>query len=164
MDSVQVQILTGEGKIERLYNFIRQFPLDYPDYFEWLQKCKRELELGYKKAFYVTNSNGEIIGSIIFQPHKKESSVLEIKNLRIHPLHEHRGLGSVLESSVELYAKENDFQKIQCDVRQENPVLFFMQKRGYRVKSKERLYGALEEIVLQKDVLRHQLENQRPQV
>ena len=71
MDSVQVQILTGEGNIERLYNFIRQFPLDYPDYFEWLQKCKRELELGYKKAFYVTNSNGEIIGSIIFQPHKK---------------------------------------------------------------------------------------------
>jgi len=148
----KIQLLTTSGEVQKLYEFIKQFPLDYPDYFQWLEKCRRELEIGYKSAFYSTNSNGQIIGSIIFQPHKQENTVLELKNLRVEPSYEQQGIGSILESLVVLYAKENGFKKIQGDAHSQNPVIVFMKKRGYKIETRESLYTAEKEIILCKDI------------
>jgi len=103
--SPQIQIATTPEEIERLYDFIRQFPFDYLSYLQWLEKCKRELELHY----------------------------------------EHQNLGSLLVSLAELYAKENDYKRIQGDAHQENPVVSFMQKREYRIEAQESLYTAKKE-------------------
>jgi len=54
----KIQLLTDPEEVQRLYEFIRRFPLDYPDYFQWLEKCKRELELGYKKYFMLQTLMG----------------------------------------------------------------------------------------------------------
>lgn len=148
----RIQLLTEPEEISRLYEFLKQFPLDYPDYSRWLEKCKRELELGYKKAFYATNSNGRIIGSIIFQPHKQERQILELKNLRVDPSYEQKGAGSLLESLASLYADENGFKRIQCDAHADNPVVLFMQKKGYVIEAKESLYTAKKESILVKDL------------
>lgn len=148
----KIQLLTTQEEAQKLYEFIIQFPLSYPDYFQWLEKCKRELEIGYKRAFYSTNSNGQIIGSIIFQPDKKDGKILELKNLRVDPSCEQQGIGSVLEILAELYAKEKGFKRIQGDAHQENPVIKFMRKRGYRIEARESLYSAEKEVVLYKDI------------
>ena len=72
-------LLTDPEEITRVYGFVKQFPLDYPNYSLWLEKCRRELELMYKKAFYTSDNSENIIGSVIFQRHKQERSILEIK-------------------------------------------------------------------------------------
>ena len=79
---MKIELVKDAGEIEQLYDFIRKHPLDYPNYLDWVEKCKRELELGYKKAF-VCRKKGEIVGNLIFQKHKEDSSVLEMKNGRV---------------------------------------------------------------------------------
>jgi len=148
----KIQLITTPKEAQKIYEFIVQFPLDYSDYSQWLEKCKRELELGYKKAFYSTNFDGQIVGSIIFQPHKQENTIIELKNLRVDPSYEQQGIGSILESLVELYAKEKNFKRIQGDAHPENPVIVFMKKRGYRIEARENLYTVKKEIILCKDI------------
>lgn len=92
----QLELLTDSEKVQTLYNFIKQYPLDYPNYVVWLDKCKQQLETGDKKAFYATNKDS-IIGSVIFQRHKEESSVLEVKNFRVSEKYSKKGVGSALE-------------------------------------------------------------------
>jgi GNAT superfamily N-acetyltransferase len=148
----QIKLLSDPKEIQKVYAFVKQFPLDYPDYFQWLEKCRRELELGYKHAFYVINSKGLIIGSIIFQQHKRDGKILEIKNLRVDPQFEQQGLWSLLEAMTELYARDQGYRRIQGDAHPENLVVDFMQKRGYKVESQATLYTAKKEIVLVKDL------------
>lgn len=143
---------TNSEEVNRIYDFVRQFPLDYPDYFVWLEKCKRELELGYKKAIYSTNFDGRIIGSAIFQPHKQEKGVLELKNLRVDSSCEQQGIGSLLISSMELYAQEKRFKRILVDTHQGNLGIEFLQKRGYNIEAQESLYTAQKEVILCKDI------------
>ncbi|MFA5382349.1 MAG: GNAT family N-acetyltransferase, partial [Candidatus Micrarchaeia archaeon] len=121
-------ILSDPELIQTLYTFIKRFPLDYPDYELWLEKCKRELELGYKQGAYITNSEGVILGSLIFQKHKQDSSILELKNLRVHPVFEGNKIGTKLIQTVEEFAKEQGFKRIQGDAHSSNPVIDFMIK------------------------------------
>lgn len=148
----QIQLLTDVGEVKKIYDFIKQFPLDYPNYFQWLEKCKRELEFDYKHSFYATNSDGQVIGSIIFQPHKQDRQILELKNLRVDSQYEQQGIGSLLESLIEIYAREQCFKRIQVDAHSENFVVDFMQKRGYKIEAQESLYTAEKEIILCKDI------------
>lgn len=147
----QIRLITDTKEINLLYDYLKKFPLDYLDYSLWLKKCKRELELGYKKAFCVFDSKG-IIGSVVFQPHKQEKSVLELKNLRVNPDFKEKGVGSILETLVSFFAEENNFKGIQGDAHPGNPVISFMIKRGYKIKAAENLYTLEKEIILWKDV------------
>lgn len=145
-------ISVSREEIQKLYDFVRRFPLDYPDYFVWLEKCRRELELGYKKAFCSISSGGEVVGSIIFQPHKQESSVLEIKSARVDPSCKQYGIGTALIDLVEKYAKEKGFRRIRGDAHPGNPVIEFLRRRGYKIEAQESLYTPSLEIVLCKEV------------
>lgn len=148
----KIQLLTNSEEIQGVYDFIKQFPLDYPDYFQWIEKCRSELQLGYKHSFYATNSGGQVIGSIIFQPHKQDKQILELKNLRVGLQFEQQGIGSLLEALTELYAKEQGYKRIQGDAHPENSVIDFMKKRGYRIEAQESLYTAKKEAILVKDI------------
>lgn len=136
----KIQLLTNPKEIQKLYEFIRQFPLDYPNYFDWLEKCIRQLELGEKQAFYATVED-EIIGDIIFQHLRGDPTVLEIKNFRVAEHHRQLGIGSALESMLYSLVKSKDFKKIQVDTHSTNfEMIQFLIKRGYVVESQEFLY------------------------
>ena len=145
-------LLTHPDEAKKIYAFIKQFPLDYPDYEVWLKKCLRELELGYKKAFYTKNDRGNIVASIIFQQHKQEPQILEIKNIRVNPIFSRQGIGSTLEVMCLGFAKEQGFKFIQVDAHPNHPVIYFLQKRGYIIAGHEPLYSKNTEIILSKEI------------
>lgn len=136
----QIKLITDQREIDEAYAFIKSFPLDYPNYQEWLIKCKNELETGYKSGFLAKNGNGAVIGSIIVQPHKEDRRVLEIKNLRVAHKYENKGLGSLFCALIELYAKDKGFTRLQVDAHASSPVVDFMKKQGFNVEAKEHIY------------------------
>ncbi|MCC7552046.1 GNAT family N-acetyltransferase [Candidatus Micrarchaeota archaeon] len=145
-------LLTDSKTICTIYTFVKRFSLDYPDYELWLDKCRRELELEYKQAVYITNPEGIILGSLIFQKHKEDQSILELKNLRVHPVFEGKKIGSKLIKAVEQLAKEQGFKRIQGDAHSDNPVIEFMIKMGYFIDVEETLYTNKKEAILCKDI------------
>lgn len=150
----QIRLLDSPEEVQRLYNLIRQYPLDYPNYFVWLEKCRRQLELGEKRAFYVMD-NGSVIGSVIFQKHCEDESVLEIKNFRVSDEYKGKGVGSALEIMLCSFGRFNGFSSIQVDTHYDNfAVIRFLTKRGYVLKGEENLYVSNKpEIILVKDLL-----------
>lgn len=148
-----VKLLTNTEEINELYNFIQKYPLNYPNYSEWLLKCKRELELGYKKALVYKKDN-EIIGNLIFQPHKQDSSLLELKNGRVNDNYKRKKIFSKLIKQVTLYARENNFKKIIADAHEDNTgVIETLQSLGFSMESYENLYTNNQiEVVLAKDL------------
>lgn len=136
-------------EILEIYQYIKPLNLGYPDYKKWIEKCKRELEFGYKKAFYY-KENSKIIGVIIFQPHKKEKDILEIKNFRVSPINQKKGIGSLLYNSLEQYAKKQKFKIVQIETHNDK-MLDFLLKKGFKIIKKEALYSSKQlEIILQK--------------
>ncbi|MBI2124176.1 GNAT family N-acetyltransferase [Candidatus Pacearchaeota archaeon] len=150
----KIQLLTNSEEVQRLYAFIRQFPLDYPNYSAWLEKCRRQLELKEKKAFYATAPGNEIIGDLIFQNLKGSQNVLEIKNFRVAKACRHLGVGSALESMLYSLAKSTGFRRIQVDTHQDNlEMIQFLIKRGYAPEAKAHLYTINKsEIILSKSL------------
>ena len=148
----KIKVVNNPEEIKRLYQFIRGFSLDYPDYFQWVEKCRRELELGYKKAVYAIGDDGQVYGSVVFQPHKQEHNILELKNFRVNSEHKGWGIGSMLALKAEQYAKETGFMRIQGDAHPENPIIEFLKKRGYAIEAEESLYVAQKELILCKDL------------
>lgn len=150
---MQLNFIRNLEQVQKLYYFVKEYPLDYPDYPLWLEKCKRQLEIKEKKAYYFT-INDLIIGSLIFQTHKDEDSVLEMKNLRVSKEFTNQGIASKLERMVSYYGKINGFKRVRCDVHWDNfEVLQFLSKRGYLVEGKENLYIPNNlEIILYKDL------------
>lgn len=139
--------------VGKVYDFIKDFILDYPNYNRWLKKCKKELEKGSKLGFYAVERN-KIIGSVIFQMHKQEPSVLEIKNFRIIPEYRRKNVGSRLYRAVEEHAKINGFSRIQIDTHAENnEMIKFLEKHGFEIKSKEPIYSPNQiEVILSKKI------------
>ncbi len=136
--------------MQRLYNFLRQYPLDYPDYAFWLEKCRRELEIGYKKAF-VCRQDGAVAANLIFQRHKDDPLVLEIKNSRVEPHCRNQGIFRSLIECTETYAIGQRFKRIVCDCHIENAVVIeAMKSLGFRIECAEELYekGRLEAVLV----------------
>src|SRR3989344_7212594 len=86
-----IELITDPIEIQQLYDFIKSFPLNYPDYDNWLEQCYEELCLGTKKAF-VCKLEGIIIGNLIFQRHKREPTILELKNGRVDSQYRRRNI------------------------------------------------------------------------
>lgn len=145
-----IKLKNTSEEIMKIYQYIKSFNLNYPNYNGWIEKCKKELESGYKKAYYYKR-NSDILGVIIFQPHKKEKNTLEIKNFRVSPLNKKRGIGSILFDSVEQHTKKQNFKKIQVDTHNNEMIDFFL-KRGFKIIKKEALYSPSQiETILQKN-------------
>lgn len=149
----QIKLLSNIEEVQRLYDFVKQYPLDYPNYDVWLKKCKKQLEIGEKKAFYATNKD-LIIGSIIFQKDKKEDLVLEVKNFRVADKHKGKGIGSALELILNSYGKSAGFKRIRIDTHHDNfDMIQFLTKKGFVFECEENLYVANKpEIIMFKDL------------
>ena len=70
-------------QLRELVDFIHLQDLGYPRYHDWVAKAESELFSGYKGAI-IAYSESRVVGNLIFQPHKGISTLLEIKNLRVH--------------------------------------------------------------------------------
>lgn len=148
----QPTLITDPEEIRVLYEFIQSQPLNYPRYEEWVKKCIRELEIGYKKAL-VYGVNGSIRANLIFQRHKQDPHVLEIKNCRVDPNFRRQGIFTSLVRAVEQYAKLHRFQRITVDTHSDNVSFIEAAKKlGFRVDAQEHLYGASLETILIKEV------------
>ncbi|MFH1637699.1 MAG: GNAT family N-acetyltransferase [Candidatus Woesearchaeota archaeon] len=146
-----IKLLTDPDEVKRLYEFVKKYPVDYPDYFIWLEKCRRQLEFGEKRAVYATNQSN-IIGSLIFQKDKEEHSVLELKNLRVAEEYSGKGAGSALEEMACSFGKANGFKRIRADTHSDY-VVRFLSRRGYAIEAEEELYVVKrKEIVLSKEL------------
>ncbi|MCK4647410.1 GNAT family N-acetyltransferase [Candidatus Pacearchaeota archaeon] len=146
-----IKLASSSEEIMQIYQYIKSFNLNYPDYDEWAKKCKRELEFDYKKAYYA-KKDSEILGVNIFQPHKKEKNILEIKNFRVSLANKKVGIGLSLYNPLEQYAKKQNFKIIQVDTHT-NEMVDFLLKRGFKIIEKEALYSSSQiETILQKNL------------
>ncbi|MFA5060934.1 MAG: GNAT family N-acetyltransferase [Candidatus Pacearchaeota archaeon] len=140
----------SEEEISKITSYLASLNLDYPNYLLWVKKCKKELISGYKQSFYVTDK--KIIGVIIFQPHKEQENVLEIKHFSIEKNYWDKGIGSLLLDLLEDYFRKTSFKNIRVDTHEENTNLInFFKRKGFKTIKKEYLYNPLQkEIILQK--------------
>ena len=146
------KLITDIEDINELYDFIRAYPLDYPDYMLWVRKCIDELKLGYKQAF-VFRHKGKIVANLVFQQHKQDSSVLELKNGRIADGFKKKKIFSSIMKQLEGYAFEHGYKRIQADTHADNyEVLKTFEKLGFKIESHENLYSANLETILVKDL------------
>ena len=82
------RLITDPKEINVVYEFLKSQDLNYPQYDEWCRKAKRELDLGYKTVVVLFTKNSSrnpvVIGEILFQQHKKDPLMIELKNLRVN--------------------------------------------------------------------------------
>ncbi len=117
-----------------------------------MKKCIRELEIGYKKAL-VYRANGSIRANLIFQRHKQDPDVIEIKNCRVDQNFRRQGIFTSLLRAVGQYAKIHRFKRITVDTHSDNTSFIEASKKlGFRVEAQEQLYGAGLETILVKEV------------
>jgi RimJ/RimL family protein N-acetyltransferase len=148
-----IKLISDPEEIKRLYEFIQKFPYDYPNYMAWVDKCYRELQLGYKKAFICIN-DGEIIANLIFQKHKQDPKSLELKNGRVDERYRRRKIFTSLYRAVEHYAHENGFLRIIADTHIDNQsVITTLENQGFVIEAKENLYHKDKlEVILSKKI------------
>ncbi|HLC72540.1 MAG TPA: GNAT family N-acetyltransferase [Candidatus Nanoarchaeia archaeon] len=150
--TVNIGLVTDMEEIRRLYDFIRAQPFDYPRYLDWVEKCKRELELGIKRAL-VVKSQGIIVADLVFQAHKQERGVIEIKNVRVNPNYQRRGLFRQLVEQLEEQVMQEGYRRIVVDTHATNmPFITASQRLGFRRVAEEPLYSDQLEVILVKDL------------
>ncbi len=156
------RLITDPKEINAVYEFLKSQDLDYPQYDEWCRKAKREMELGYKKiiAIYSKDKSGNsfVIGELVFQQHKTDSSMIELKNLRVDRQYRNKKICTALLADVETYAREQGYKKIICDASSNSEdIVAVMTKRSYRIEAKESLYTAKRiDVILAKDLTEKQ--------
>lgn len=127
------------GNADTVVNFLVRprlaIPKDsYPDYSDWLDKVRFELNKEIKK-FILCISKGFIIGAIIFQQHKLMKDFLELKNISISPNYSFRGIGMFLLRNAEIEgAKQYGTKYATADCKSNNlPVIKFLGRNKYKM-------------------------------
>jgi|GEM_PF-1720481 len=138
--------------LRRLREFLHKQALGYPDYEAWVETvCIPDIDNGWKSAI-VAYSDGRLVGNAIYQQHKQLPNTREFKNLRVLPGHRQRDLGHFLLRQVEEEEK-GTFERIICDVNADQErILGFMLKCGYRELCRAPLYATSEiDVILVKE-------------
>jgi len=76
--------LDFESNLAALIQFMRTQDLNYPDYQSWVDRCQVELDARYKHAILAwscAHRQRDLVGEVIYQPHKSLSGFMEVKNL-----------------------------------------------------------------------------------
>jgi ribosomal protein S18 acetylase RimI-like enzyme len=133
---------TAESARDRdlLFSYVAGQDLNYPGYHDWTHRAYFEIEIGYKTGI-IALSNRVVVGDAIFQPHKTQKRVRELKNMRTHPDLRRRGFARFMLRQVE-QGLGKDFDMILCDVPEtETATIEFMESCGYRRVAKLNLYS-----------------------
>ncbi len=116
--------------LQELINFLILQDLGYPNYDDWVQRTEYELDKGYKSVL-LAFSGRELVGDLIYQPHKEISCFLELKNLRIHPQLQKRKFAEFMLRQAE-FENKNKYDAIICDAPANYlEIIKFMETQGY---------------------------------
>lgn len=123
---------------------------DYPDFDAWLSRVHRQLKTESKRAVLAL-SLGQLVGVVLYQPHRDLKSVLEIKNISIRPDARGRHVASFLLRNAEIEGKR-DFgcSLAVVDAKARNSAIgAFLAHGGYSSLSCRDLYslGAGEDVL-----------------
>lgn len=138
--------LQDRKDLKDLINFLILQDLGYPNYDDWVQRTEYELDKGYKSVI-LAFSGRELVGDLIYQPHKEISCFLEIKNLRIHPELRERKFAEFMLKQSEAENK-GKYDAIICDAPYNNPVIGLMKSQGYQILNTIPLYDKNREDVV----------------
>jgi len=111
----------------------------YPNFENWLEKAKEEIQKGIRIAFgeWVY---GILISTIILKP--TVSDTVELKSLFVDPKLHSIGYGSKIYKVAEEQCVKMHFKKIMVDAFcEDDDVIHFLIKQGYTIYGKEDLYG-----------------------
>jgi len=154
--------LDCEKSLRELVYFMSKQDLGYQEYQDWVQRAEHELDIGFKQAI-LAFSNNNMVGNLIYQPHKDLSGFLELKNLRIHPNIRRRSFAYFMLRQVESENKDN---AIICDLRaSEKESMNLLLFSGYIPIGSSSLYDSNKEDVVMiktfgnKDSLVHKARN-----
>jgi len=148
--SFRFQSLESSAQLKRLRDFLSWQDLGYPKYKEWVDKAENELKTGYKSAI-LGSSEGKLVADLIYQPHKNIPSLMEIKNLRVHPSFEMRYFAKFMLKQVEVDSKQN-YNGLIVDTRADRlDFIKFISSCGFKRLVTLPLYGdAKQDIVFVK--------------
>ncbi len=150
------QLVTSRDEIADVYNFLNrpEFVLNYPGFSDWLQKAREETLAGIKKSYIVRNESGVVIGASVFQQHKSDSHLIELKTRRVDPQLSRKGIGLALVGAMESYALAHNYKGLIVDTHAQNTVsLGSLQKAGFVEIARENLYSRdISEVVLLKNL------------
>ena len=130
----------------------------YPDHFDWLDKAHTELKTEAKRAM-IALDHGQVCGVIIYQEHKTQKGVLELKNLTVRPDLRGRYIASFLLRNTEIEGgDEFGADSVICDAKASNfSIGSFLLKQGYRALGQVDLYNlkAGDDIIYNKKLRSH---------
>jgi len=115
---------------------------NYPDYDDWADRVQLDLKRETKRALLAVQS-GRVIGAVIYQEHRSQEFVLEIKNITVRPDQQGRYIASFLLRNAEIEGRR-DFQsqEVVCDAKASNlAIRWFLTKHRYHVATETDLYG-----------------------
>jgi len=122
-----------------LVDFLMKQRLGYPNYEDWVQKAEGEIEGNYKTAI-LAFSGGNLVGDLIYQPHKDISRIRELKNMRIHPQVKGRYFSLFMLRQAEVENRE-DYDSIICDLHaNQRPIFNVLRLMGYSPLTTAPLY------------------------
>lgn len=115
---------------------------DYPDFTDWLDKVRTELTHGSKHGIFCYLA-GQLVGSVLYQRHKKTTQLLEIKNLTVDPRISRRFVASFLLRNAEVEGQKCfGSTAIICDAKKSNlAVNAFLVRNRYRAVGTIDIYG-----------------------
>lgn len=106
----------------------------YPDFADWLAKTEGELDKGVKRGLFCFQRR-QLVGALIYQRHKKNPMLLELKNLTVIPEMRRRMVASLLLRNAEIEGcAEFGTKGIICDAKQSNEsVTKFLLRHAYKL-------------------------------
>jgi GNAT superfamily N-acetyltransferase len=135
--------------LQELRVFVHAHELWYPQYHDWVDEvCIPEIDMGYKTGV-LGWKDGEVVGNIIFQPHKQLTDILELKNIRISPNARKRGIGYFLMRQMECAARDSGFSECIGDTdKRSKDMLGLAQYMGYSLMHSRSIYDPNNEDVV----------------
>ena len=113
--------------------------LGYPGYEDWVQRSEHEVEKGYKTPI-LAFSDGQLVGDVIYQPHKQLPRLREIKNIRVHPELRGRAFAHFMLRQAEVEARDQ-YDALIADARSDQKeVIALLLHEGYLPLGQRALY------------------------
>lgn len=127
--------------LRQLVDFLIKQDLGYPGYEDWVQRSEDEIDKGYKVPI-LAFSDGQLVGDLIYQPHKQLPRLREIKNIRVHPELRGRAFAHFMLRQAEV-ENQDQYDALLVDARSDQKdVIALLLQQGYVPLGQRALYDS----------------------
>lgn len=143
----QFRTLQKTKELKQLVDFLILQHLNYPKYEEWVQRAEQEILTSYKTPI-LAYSDYTLVGNLIYQKHKSEPRIREIKNIRVHPDVRRRDFAHFMLRQAEANDSQ-EYDAIICDARaNQKSIINLLLFSGYVPIGKANLYDSHKEDIV----------------